>query len=260
MKFKPLPLISIKKEFLELYQNIFSIESIERHDNIKYNKDDIEYIDYIELYRKELNLLDCSVNTGRTPHTLSRKHINNLNITPKDVYNKLCNDFPIQEQYRKIFRYVEEAYENVIDSMKNDDIKKKYNKLNKYKIKVPPSQKQYEELERIRQEITDFGEELSNIKLPDGYCNYKVEMYDKYLYLFYYREELKSQIELIKNNINESLSFLKDIFDRFSNEESVYNEATNNPVKYSDREYQERINNIEKDKEALKVFICLYMI
>lgn len=28
-------------------------------------------------------------------------------------------------------------------------------------------------------------------------------------------------------------------------------------MKYSDREYQERINNIEKDKDILKVFICL---
>lgn len=176
MKFKLSPSISIKKEFIELYEHIISIESIERLQNIKYNNDDIEYIDYIELYRKELDLLDCSVNTGRTPHTLSRKHINNINITPKDAYNKLCHDFPLQEQYRKIFRYVEEAYANVLDSMKNDDIKKKYNRLNEFKIEIPPSQRQYEELKRIRKEITDFGEELSNIKLPDGYCNYKVEM------------------------------------------------------------------------------------
>lgn len=164
-------------QFNELYRNIFAIEAVERIQNIKYDENNITYIDYIVLYRKELKLFDSSVNTGKTPRSISRKSINHSNASPKDEYNILCHDFPIQDQYRQIFKCVEEVYNNVFESMKSDDIRRRYNKLGEYKIKLPPSQEQYDELKGIRQEITDFSEELSNIKLPEGYCNYKNELY-----------------------------------------------------------------------------------
>lgn len=62
----------------------------------------------------------------------------------------------------------------------------------------------------------------------------------------------------MKKDIGKSLPFLKDIFEGFENEKKVFDEATNNPTKFSDAEYQKKIEIIKKNNDIIAVYYFYY--
>ena len=202
--------LTLNKIFIDLYEyscdNEFSYKEYDMtitygffYDNIILNsealskvfKNKLEYIDIISIYVKDKLLNSYNFNSVSKLYSSAEimEYINNL-LDYEMIFREFCElVFFVSRKYFIFYGINKEEEENTINnnksivSKKNEDLKKKQNKINKgvnsnrkVKIDVPKEEKDSKENKENNKECKDNNKEIDNYKIV---LNYIIQEKDK---------------------------------------------------------------------------------